>query len=233
MEPASIRTKNPGAMWGNALAKKWGSTETITLHDGLGQGNNIAVFPTYVQGICAQLDLWRTSPNYRNKRFADAINTWDGHNNTPSYIAYVKARVPGLTEDTIMDDAFWRGPMAIPFLKAQAGHEAGKTYPAPDEDWVEAQKRVMGGSVTVAVSPSPPIVHPVHKKTAVVVGSAGAAGALVVGGHAGNTVYASTAGTGFPVGPGAIEATTSANAGAGVINWYLTYVPLDPGAYVS
>ena len=63
--------------------------------------------------------------------------------------------------------------------------------------------------------------------------SSGAAGALVVGGHAGNTAYASTAGTGFPVGPGAIEATTSANAGAGVINWYLTYVPLDTGAYVA
>jgi hypothetical protein len=33
-------------------------------------GNNIAVFPPYVQGICAQRDLWRTSPNYKNKRFA-------------------------------------------------------------------------------------------------------------------------------------------------------------------
>lgn len=146
MEPASIRTKNPGAMWGNALAKKWGSTETITLHDGLGQGNNIAVFPTWAQGICAQLDLWRSSKNYCGKRFADAINTWDGHNNTPSYIAYVKARVPGITENTIMDDAFWKGPMGIPFLKAQAGHEAGKTYPAPDGDWIEAQKRVFAAS---------------------------------------------------------------------------------------
>ncbi len=145
MEPASIRTKNPGAMWGSALAKKWGSTETITLHDGLGQGNNIAVFPTWVAGICAQMDLWRTSPNYRNKRFADAIAIWSGHNNVPSYIAYVKKRVPGMTENTVMDDTFWRGPMAVPFLKAQAGHEAGKTYPAPDGDWFQAQRIVLGG----------------------------------------------------------------------------------------
>ena len=145
MEPASIRYKNPGAMWGNALAKKWGSTGTVTLNDGLGQGNNIAVFPTYVQGICAQLDLWRTSPNYKNKRFADAIAIWSGHNNVPSYIAYVKARVPGITENTIMNDDFWKGPMGIAFLKAQAGHEAGKPYPAPDADWIEAQRRVFSG----------------------------------------------------------------------------------------
>lgn len=143
-EPASIRFKNPGAMWGkgNQIAKKWGSTGTVVLNDGLGQGNNIAVFASYVDGICAQLDLWRTSPNYRNKRFADAIRVWSGGNNVASYIAYVLARVPGMTPDTVMNDAFWKGPMGIGFLKAQAGHEAGKPYPAPDADWIEAQRRV-------------------------------------------------------------------------------------------
>jgi len=175
MEPASIRYKNPGAMWGNALAKKWGATDTVVLHDGLGQGNNIAVFPTYVQGICAQLDLWRSSPNYKNKRFEDAIAIWSGHNNVESYIAYVLARCPGMTRTTVMDDAFWRGPLAIPFLKAQAGHEAGKTYPAPDADWIEAQKRVFG-SVTVPVTVPAPLPSST-KKTVVVIGSAGAAGA--------------------------------------------------------
>lgn len=143
-EPASIRFKNPGAMWGkgNAIAKKWGSTGTVVLNDGKGQGNNIAVFSTYVDGICAQLDLWRTSPNYKNKRFADAIAIWSGHNNVEDYIHFVLARVPGMTRDTIMNDAFWKGPMGIGFLKAQAGHEAGKTYPAPNADWLEAQRRV-------------------------------------------------------------------------------------------
>jgi len=137
-------------MWGNALAIKWGAAKkAVTLKDGKGQGNNIAVFPTFRQGICAQLDLWRSSPNYKNKRFRDAIDIWDGHNNTPSYIAYVKARVPGITPDTVMDAAFWRGPMAIPFLKAQAGHEAGRTYPAPEEDWEAARKRVLSGVPTM------------------------------------------------------------------------------------
>ncbi len=151
MEPASIRYKNPGAMWGNALAIKWGAAKkAVTLNDGKGQGNNIAVFPTYVQGICAQLDLWRTSKNYRNKKFCDAIAIWSGHNSVESYIKFVLDRVPGMTRNTVMDDAFWRGSMAIGFLKAQAWHEAGKRYPADDMDWIEAQKRVMGGVVPTA-----------------------------------------------------------------------------------
>jgi len=165
MEPASIRTKNPGAMWGSALTRKWGSTETITLHDGLGQGNNIAVFPTFVQGICAQLDLWRTSKNYRNKRFADAIAIWSGGNNVPSYIRFVKTSVPGITEDTVMNDDFWRGPMGIAFLKAQAAHEAGKRYPAPEEDWLKAQSIVFGTEPPPVTPPTPvkPIPRPVKR----------------------------------------------------------------------
>lgn len=173
MEPASIRYKNPGAMWGNALAKKWGATDTVKLNDGLGQGNNIAVFPTYVAGICAQLDLWRTSPNYKNKRFADAIRIWSGGNYVDSYINFVLPRVPGMKRDTIMDDAFWHGPMAIPFLKAQAWHEAGKQYPAPDADWVEAQRIVLSGKVS---KPAPSKTK-ATVATGAVVASTAAAGA--------------------------------------------------------
>ncbi len=138
-------------MWGSPLAIKWGAApKAVVLNDGKGQGNNIAVFPTYVQGICAQLDLWRTSKNYANKRFADAIAIWSGHNEVESYIAFVLKRAPGMTRGTVMDDAFWRGPLAIPFLKAQAWHEAGKQYPAPDADWIEAQQTVMGGAAPPA-----------------------------------------------------------------------------------
>lgn len=164
MEPASIRYKNPGAMWGNALAVKWGaSKQAVTLNDGKGQGNNIAVFPTYVQGICAQMDLWRTSPNYKNRRFGDAIAIWSGHNEVESYIAFVTSRVPGMTRNTVMDDTFWRGPMAIGFLKAQAWHEAGKQYPAPDGDWIEAQRRVLGRPpIVILPSPKPIDVPPIE-----------------------------------------------------------------------
>jgi hypothetical protein len=46
-----------------------------------------------------------------------------------------------------MDDDFWQSPMGLAFLKAQAGHEAGKPIPAPDADWIEAQRRVFIGPV--------------------------------------------------------------------------------------
>lgn len=179
MEPASIRYKNPGAMWGSALAVKWGaSPKAVVLNDGKGQGNNIAVFPTYVQGICAQLDLWRTSKNYKNKRFSDAIAVWSGGNNVESYIQFVLARVPGMTRNTVMDDAFWRSSMGLAFLKAQAWHEAGKKYPAPDADWIEAQRLVFLG-LAPATPPKPAPAKPPVSKTdkAVVVTAATAAGA--------------------------------------------------------
>jgi len=145
----------------NPLAMKWGSTQTLYLNDGLGQGNNIAVFPSFVNGICAQLDLWRSSPRYRNKRFADDIAVWSGGNSVESYINFVLTRVPGMTRNTIMDDTFWRGPMCIPFLKAQAWHEAGRQYPAVDDDWIEAKQHVLGGTVIPMPVPPPPDVPPV------------------------------------------------------------------------
>lgn len=155
-EPASIRYKNPGAMWGgNAISRKWGEVGNVTLNDGMGQGNRIAVFPTYVQGICAQIDLWR-GPRYRNKRFADAIAVWSGGNWVASYIKFVKDRVPGMNENTIMNDALLSSPMGIQFLKAQAWHEAGKPYPAPEADWLEAQRRVFGESTREVPTAVPP-----------------------------------------------------------------------------
>jgi hypothetical protein len=157
-DPPTILYKNPGAMWGSALAIKWGAEkQPVSLNDGTGQGNNIAVFPTYVQGICAQLDLWRSSKHYRNKRFCDAIAIWSGGNHVESYIDFVLRRVPGMTRNTIMDDNFWRGPMGLAFLKAQAWHEAGKSYPAPDVDWIEAQRRVFGIAPPTP-KPEPPVV---------------------------------------------------------------------------
>lgn len=166
MEPASIRFKNPGAMWGRtgkrvsasktvatniAIPVRWGSRETVYLNDGLGQNNNIAVFNNYVDGICAQLDLWRTSPKYHARRLADALFTWSGGNETESYIAFVLKRVPNMTRNTVMDDTFLASADGIGFLKAQAWHEAGKKYPAPDGDWPVAQKRVFGNTSVVGL----------------------------------------------------------------------------------
>ncbi len=165
MVPASIRYKNPGAMWGgNPVSKKWGELRDVSLNDGLGQGNRIAVFPDFVHGICAQIDLWR-SPRYHNKRFADAIAVWCGGNSVGSYIAFVKSRAPGITEDTIMSDALLNSPLGIAFLKAQAWHEAGEKYPAADTEWLQAQRMVFGGAQQPAPATAP-ATKPVATPTA-------------------------------------------------------------------
>lgn len=176
--PASIRYNNPGAMWGgNALTRKWGETGNVGLKDGTGQGNTIAVFPSKVIGACAQFDLWRSSKNYRNKRLIDAIRTWSGGNSVNSYVAFLTARVPGLTASTVINDVFLKSPNGIALMKAQAWHEAGQVYPMTDAEWAQAQKKVFGaaaaakvgtaivvaagaagGATTAATTPSWPIV---------------------------------------------------------------------------
>jgi hypothetical protein len=176
-EPASIRFKNPGAMWGgNAVSRKWGELANVPLNDGTGQGNRIAVFPTFVNGICAQIDLWR-GPRYRNKTFAAAIAVWSGGNHVESYIAFVLKRVPGMKRDTVISDAFLNSPMGLAFLKAQAWHEAGKPYPAPDSDFRAAQARVFGGKQSANPAST-------AKKTggAIVVGGGAAASAATTNG---------------------------------------------------
>jgi hypothetical protein len=146
-EPASIRFNNPGAMWGgNALSRKWGATANIGLKDGTGQGNTIAVFPTKVAGAAAQLDLWRSSKHYRNKRLDAAIKTWSGGNHWQSYVKFLSDRVPGLTGSTIINEAFLSSFSGIAFVKAQAWHEAGEPYPMTDAEWEQAQAKVFGGA---------------------------------------------------------------------------------------
>lgn len=154
-EPASIRYRNPGAMWGSEHATKWGAlpNATVKLNDGTGQGNTIAVFPTYVDGIAAQVALWRTA-RYRNKPFKEAIIPWSGGNNVPSYIKLVAKAVPGFTGDTIINDEFLRGPHGIEFLKAQARHEAGKVYPASDAEFIAGRDKAFAKSKLASLIPN-------------------------------------------------------------------------------
>jgi hypothetical protein len=51
-------------------------------------------------------------------------------------------RVPGLTPDTVIDDAFLNSGQGLAMMKAQAWHEAGKPYPMTDAEWREAQALV-------------------------------------------------------------------------------------------
>lgn len=155
--PASIRYKNPGAMWGkgNAIATKWGADpkNTVGLNDGLGQGNNIAVFPTYIDGACAQLDLWRS--HYSNMTLKAAILKWSGGNWSQPYANFLTEHT-GLSMDTIITTTILSGPSGWKLIKYQAQWEAGQPYPMTDDDWQTAQKRVFSGASPTA----PSSVHP-------------------------------------------------------------------------
>ena len=136
-EPASIRYKNPGAMWPGKSAKKYGSTSSVTLNDG--RGNKIAVFPDVVHGAAAQFDLWRS--NYCDMSLLSAIKKWSGHNSSAAYMAFLRKRV-AITPQTKVTPALLASPKGIDLMKAQAHWEAGKPYPMTEEQWAEAQRTV-------------------------------------------------------------------------------------------
>lgn len=60
--------------------------------------------------------------------------------------------------------------------------------------------------------------------------SSGKSGALVVGATAGVPLFKPAE---FVAPVGTLTWTTSASVAAGTVTWYLSYVPLDSGAYVS
>lgn len=156
MDPASIRSNNPGAMWGkgNAIAVKWGSTTTEALADGLGQGNNIAHFPTKVQGAAAQFDLWHQ--RYCNMTLRAAITKWSGGNWSQPYANFLTQHT-GLAMDTMVTPVLLSGPIGLLLMKYQAQWEAGRPYPMTDAEWKQAQQLAFG--ITTAAAPAPATVH--------------------------------------------------------------------------
>lgn len=148
MEPAAIRYKNPGAQWPGRRATKWGSTEYVTLKDG--QGNKIAVFPTFVQGAAAQFDLWNS--NYTGMSLKDAIKKWSGHNSPASYVLFLEKNT-GVSIHTEVTTELLASPTGWKLLKAQSRWEAGKAIPMTDDEWKQAQAMVFKDSPAPEVSP--------------------------------------------------------------------------------
>jgi len=136
-EPASIRYKNPGAMWGGRRANKWGAVSDVVLKDG--QANHIAVFPNFVQGAAAQFDLWRAA--YTGMSLGAAIRKWSGGNSSSAYMKFLNQRTGIKSLDTITVELL-AGPKGLALMKAQAQWEAGKPYPMTDAQWEEAQRMV-------------------------------------------------------------------------------------------
>ena len=142
--PAAIRYKNPGAMWPGKVATKWGSTDWITLNDG--QGNKIAIFPTFVQGAAAQFDLWATK-YATGETLKQLIDRWSGHNSPAEYVRFLEAQT-GISINTVVTRALLASPPGWKLLKAQSRWEAGQPIPMSDDDWQQAQKMVFDGATT-------------------------------------------------------------------------------------
>ena len=142
--PAAIRYKNPGAMWPGKVATKWGSTDWTTLNDG--QGNKIAIFPTFVQGAAAQFDLWATK-YATGETLKQLIDRWSGHNSPAEYVRFLEAQT-GISINTVVTRALLASPPGWKLLKAQSRWEAGQPIPMSDDDWQQAQKMVFDGATT-------------------------------------------------------------------------------------
>lgn len=152
MTAASIRTKNPSAMWPGPIATKFGSVSHEDLKDG--QGNKIAIFPTFEQGGAAQFALWN-SAGYKGKTLQDAIDKWSGHNSSNAYARSIAEHIPGLSLNTFITTSFLRSQNGLKFMKLQAQWEAGQPYPMTDEQWVRAQSLALGEPLPAPDIPTP------------------------------------------------------------------------------
>lgn len=145
--PASIRNNNPGAQWPGPSSVKFGSKRAVTLTDR--QRNQMAVFPTKVQGAAAQFDLLLRL--YCGKTLYDAIEMWSGQNSAESYTRFITSRT-GLGRNDILTHEYVANPVTgIPFAKAMAFWEAGnqKEYPLSDDEWAKAHAMAVGSTPAV------------------------------------------------------------------------------------
>ena len=162
-DPASIRYRNPGAMWGGPHARLWGAVNDIVLNDG--QSNHIAVFPTFVKGGAAQFDLWRKA--YAGMTLPAAIKKWSGGNSNSAYASFL-VKNSGIGADEPITNAILSSSRGLELMKQQARWEADKTrlgesYPMTDFEWMQAQQLVFGPAKMSPPPPPPDIPMPQPK----------------------------------------------------------------------
>lgn len=133
--PASIRNKNPGAMYPGDASKRFGSTtyETLKSKDGT---HRCATFATHEQGAAAQFWLL-AQPRYANgqRTLEQIITKWCGGFRTGSYIKLLESKT-GVTGSSVITVEMLRNPeIAIPIARAMAVQEAGAEYPMSESAW--------------------------------------------------------------------------------------------------
>lgn len=136
--PASIRNKNPGAMYPGAASRKFGSTsfQVLKSRDGT---HKIATFPTDIQGAAAQFYLLGSTSYADGKRTVrQAIEKWCGGFYVSTYLRVLEEQA-GVSRDAVLTRAMICNPdIAIPLARAMAWQEAGRDYPLEDDGWRQA-----------------------------------------------------------------------------------------------
>lgn len=154
--PASIRNKNPGAMYPGQAATKFGSRsyQTLVSKDGT---HRIATFPTDEQGAAAQ--FWLLSqPSYANgkRTIEECIKKWCGGFYVSTYLKVLESQA-GVTRKSVLTQKMLRDPsIAIPLARAMALQEAGRDYPLGEDGWQKAHTMAFGMSLAPVEAPSVP-----------------------------------------------------------------------------
>jgi hypothetical protein len=179
MTPASIRNKNPGAMYPGPSSKRFGSAsfETLKSKDGV---HKIATFPTHQHGAAAMFDL--LARKYTGRTVETAIKTWCGGYYVDTYCKVLEEK-GGVPRTSMMDAAFIRDPArAIAFAKAMAWQEAGQDYPLDEAGWQEAHAMAFAGEVAPEHAPDNDVPSPKPETreslTTKIVAASGGVGAL-------------------------------------------------------
>lgn len=136
-QPATVRNNNPGAMWYvGGWQKKYGADFGETLNDGLGQGNQIAMFPDAVSGAAAQMHLLS---NYGNVTVQDAITKWSGGNDVKSYLSVLGKG--GFSESDKLPEILSDPKRATEFVRLMSSHETGGDFPLNKAGWAAAYEK--------------------------------------------------------------------------------------------
>lgn len=133
--PASIRNRNPGAMYPGPSSKKFGSAsfETLKSKDGV---HKIATFHSDIQGAAAMFDL--LASKYCGQTVEKAITKWCGAFYVSSYIKVLES-TGGIKRSDILTKAMLQdAEKGIPLARAMALQEAGREYPLTEEQWRQA-----------------------------------------------------------------------------------------------
>jgi hypothetical protein len=148
--PASIRNKNPGAMYPGDASKRFGSTtfETLKSKDGT---HRCATFPTHEQGAAALFWLL-AQPRYANgqRTLEQIITKWCGGFRPGSYTKLLETKTGVKGSSVITVDMLRNPEIAIPIARAMAVQEAGVDYPMSDAAWQVAHDMAFDDLPTAA-----------------------------------------------------------------------------------